>query len=143
MEETNPSKFCDDVDVIKIEEYQLEDDSPLHEEVAFLVRQHFNSKPYIIINMSMAQRDAEALQFDRLEDYMTFIESHEVVHYLEDHLEATDENEYKADLYGTALCVLKGYPQAADIGMRRLEERYTLDDTVSECVRNAICDLQS
>ena len=143
MEESTPSKFCKDVDVIKVEDYQLEDDSPLHEEVAFLVRQHFNSKPYIIINMSKANRDSADLQFDRVDDYLTFIESHEIVHYLEDHLESTNENEYKADLYGTALCVLKGYPQAADIGMKRLEERYVLDDDVNECVRNAICDLQS
>ena len=138
-------QFCDEVDVIHVADDSISDDSLLMEGTAYLVRTHHNSKPYIVINTDQAERDLydNGIDSNRLEDYLTFIEAHEVVHFLEEHLEQTNENEFKADLYGTALCAIKGHSLAADIGIQRIGERYDLDEPVSDCVRDAIADLQS
>ena len=145
MIDTKVCQFCEDIDVIHVNDDQVQEDSLLTESVAYLVRHEYNSKPYIVINVDQADRDLQDndIGSHQLDDYLTFIEAHETVHFLEDHLEESDDNEFKADLYGTALCVLKGHPLAADIGCQRLDERYSLEDSVGNYVRNAISDLQS
>jgi len=146
MEEKRACKFYEDVNVVNIYDYQLEEDSILYDQAGVLVRQNWNGPAYILINIDKAQRDCKDFELNNTEyaaidDYITFIEAHEIVHYFEDHVEGSPEEEYKADLYGTALCSIKGYQKATAIGLQRLEERYDTDEPIAELLREAISDL--
>jgi hypothetical protein len=140
--EIRKCKFHDGIDVINVYDHQLEDDSPLSLQAGMLVRQHWNSKPSIVINVDHAARESTEHEFSDYKDYITFVEAHEAVHFLEDHVDGSAEEEFKADLYGTALCVIKGYTRAAAIGHQRLSERYDTEESVDTLLSQACADLQ-
>lgn len=137
----NKCKFHEGIDVITMYDDQIEPDSPLADNVATLVRKHWNSRPSIVINRDQAVQEAAELGRINYKDYMTFIEAVQTVHYLEDHTEVGDDEQFMADLYGTALCVLQEYKQAASIGFDRLEARYDTDVPVDELLTDAINNL--
>lgn len=146
MTNTKPCRFCNNLDVIYIHDTDL-DDSPISESAGYLVRLENVETPYIIINVNQASRDLQEkennINSHNLDDYLMFIEAHEAVHFLEDHIDDTDENEFKADLYGTALCIIKGHRLAADIGLKRMKQRYELEESIDKLIQNAVSDLQS
>ena len=134
-------KFHEGIDVITMCDDQIDPSSPLSESAATLVRLHWNSRPTIAINRDQAIQEAAELGAVNHKDYMTFIEAVQTVHYLEDHTEVGDEEQFMADLYGTALCVLQEYKPAANIGMTRLESLYDTDVPMDQLLTQAINNL--
>ena len=146
MEDKRACKFYKDIYVYNIYEHQLEEDSILYDQAGILVRRNWNSPAFILINIDKALRDCEDFELNTTEytvidDYITFIEAHEIVHYFVHYFKGSPEEEYKADLFGTALCSIKGYQKATAIGLQRLEERYDTDEPIAELLREAISNL--
>ena len=144
MTDTKTCQFCDDLDVIYVHDGDL-DGTPISEFAGCLVRLEHVETPYIVININQASRDLHDnnISSRNLDNYLTFIEAHETVHFLENHKDGTDENEFKADLYGTALCIIKGHQLAAEIGLKRMKQRYELEESIDNLIQNAVSDLQS